>query len=515
MNFQAYIQDYLDGELTEQQQAELSDWLEQNEANRETFVRASILDSQIHRQLTQSELNQFLDQVDIHSLQSAMAQSTSSGSGAFAAMIQADPNQNTAAQDRNDLSLGQSLGILTHAGTAFASKRLRQHAMTIALAAAIVLALTLALVFRGEDTPAPNQQVSDFVQTPDEVEAPAPIQAVATLTASQNATWAEGALAPGSDLRPGQRLTLTAGFAEITTNHGAVAVLEAPATIELINNDNALHLHAGKLVGICETETSQGFAVSTPRMDVIDLGTRFGVSVEQTGESLVQVFDGVVVAKPNVIDQSTSIARELGAGESLAVDHRGQEVKHDPAGTQTFARLAAQIGGVARLTGDVAWSTPEQYIGKDISSWPKEAKAVVFPEHPGLTLTKALQTSSLSLDASELPKPVLPGTVIRTYILLYQPAASTPTWAEGSVTFEGEILGVIFHDNWNASLQALKNNPEVDVFNVDQLTGTVELYDFDKVEISPDRHELTFNLKASLACDAMRIVVRESVGEPN
>ena len=59
-------------------------------------------------------------------------------------------------------------------------------------------------------------------------------------TTEHDAVWDRQ---PGEDLYAGQRLTLTQGFAEITTTRGAVAILEAPVTIELLNNDNALRLH--------------------------------------------------------------------------------------------------------------------------------------------------------------------------------------------------------------------------------------------------------------------------------
>ena len=99
---------------------------------------------------------------------------------------------------------------------------------------------------------------------------------VATLTGESDAVWEKR---PGQDLYSGQRFTLTHGMAEITTHRGAVAILEAPSTIEFIDHENAIRLHAGKLVGICETLSSKGFVVRTAHMDITDLGTEFGVEV--------------------------------------------------------------------------------------------------------------------------------------------------------------------------------------------------------------------------------------------
>lgn len=124
--------------------------------------------------------------------------------------------------------------------------------------------------------------------------------AVATLTAVQDARWqaASVAAAPsiGDPLYPGQELVLVQGFAEITTRRDTVAILEAPATIELLDYDNALHLHAGKLVGLCHTEASKGFVVKTDHADITDLGTEFAVDVRPGGLDAT-VFVGAIALK--------------------------------------------------------------------------------------------------------------------------------------------------------------------------------------------------------------------------
>eukprot|EP00752_Nemacystus_decipiens_P010738 g9560.t1 len=171
----------------------------------------------------------------------------------------------------------------------------------LAAAAAILLGLIITLQFVGqEDRPGPAP-VADQTQ---DLQNPLPIaHSVATLTTEQDAVWVRR---PGQDLFAGQRLTITRGFAEITTNHGAIAIIEAPATIELTNNENAIYLHAGKLVGICETESSKGFVVSTPILEVTDLGTRFGVDSSMPDVAEVHVFDGEVKVSGHYSDPTES-----------------------------------------------------------------------------------------------------------------------------------------------------------------------------------------------------------------
>ncbi|MEM6259895.1 MAG: LamG-like jellyroll fold domain-containing protein [Planctomycetota bacterium] len=182
-----------------------------------------------------------------------------------------------------------------------AGKALRKHAVVLSgFAAVLVLGVILLPVFREVgDAPAAHEWVVDDppvvpqVDEPEETPPPVAPMVVATLTADHDAQWAQGVLAPGSPLRAGQRLTLTQGFAEITTRRGAVAILEAPATIELFDSLNALWLYAGKLVGDVPPEAT-GFTVYTPTAQVVDHGTLFGVEVEKDGSTRAAVFEGEV-----------------------------------------------------------------------------------------------------------------------------------------------------------------------------------------------------------------------------
>jgi len=218
---------------------------------------------------------------------------------------------------------------------------------TSAVAALLAIAVTLIIVLSGSSN-APNTR-PPVADTPTDRHEPGRVgTAVATLTATHNAVWAspqaEGASAPvsGSPLHPNQTLTLTAGFAEITTNDGAVAILESPATVELLDHNNAIRLHTGKLVGICETESSKGFTVRTPHLDITDLGTRFGVDASTTDATEVHVFEGEVqAAQPprEGDDADDAIVQRLTQGDAIRATSAGQgfaAVDHD---TDRFAAL--------------------------------------------------------------------------------------------------------------------------------------------------------------------------------
>lgn len=237
---------------------------------------------------------------------------------AMVADVAFDSAERSANDYRSTLTILSDSGFWGYlAGSALRSKPVRWAGV----AAVLLLAATLVFVFASgpSDTPpSPELAGPSIEQGPNRsVPTPPSTATVATLTAEQNASWAEGALAPGSQLRAGQRFTLTQGVAEITTNRGAIAILQAPATIELLDSDNALRLHSGKLVGICETQSSKGLLVRTPYMDVVDLGTRFGVEVLPYRWTEVHVHQGEVVVQHQLTDATTSEGQSVLANQAV------------------------------------------------------------------------------------------------------------------------------------------------------------------------------------------------------
>ncbi|MEM6506672.1 MAG: FecR domain-containing protein [Planctomycetota bacterium] len=324
MDPKALIQDYLDGELTTEQFTGLSDWLSEGEGNREAFIRAAFFDTHLHRELTQSDLNRFMKDVDLHTLQASGGQADAEPGLSFLdapSFVQ---------DEREDEPI--TAGRLFVLAGYLAANQLRARAGLIgAFAAIIVLGLVLFIVLTGPDDAAKAPDVA--ANTPRDNRDPGGIvptrNTVATLTAERDAAWAEGALAPGSPLRAGDRFTLTRGFAEITTTDGAVTILEAPCTVELIDHDNAIRLIAGRLVGLCETPSSKGLLVRAPHMDVTDLGTRFGVDATSPARTDVHVFEGKVEIErpgaadaPRIVSTGQSARASVGTARLATIGHR-------------------------------------------------------------------------------------------------------------------------------------------------------------------------------------------------
>ncbi|MEM9111705.1 MAG: LamG-like jellyroll fold domain-containing protein [Planctomycetota bacterium] len=201
-------------------------------------------------------------------------------------------------------------------------------------AATLLLSTVLAIVFLSDGG---SQDIADAPDRPyfsPVSPSPDPYRVVATVTDQANAQWVtpngQGALPDRMLLAINQRLTLVEGFAEITTMRGATVLLQAPVTIETTDSDNAIRLHRGKLVGRCDTPSSKGFTVHAPGMDIVDLGTMFGVSADADNGSTVTVIDGSVRAeparesplafKPVVLRQNDTrrVAQDTGGLETIA-----------------------------------------------------------------------------------------------------------------------------------------------------------------------------------------------------
>jgi FecR protein len=145
-------------------------------------------------------------------------------------------------------------------------------------------------------------------------------QEVAWLVNAQNCQWEEDT-EPAGAMRTGTILRVERGLAEIHFRSGARVVLEGPASLELLSANSA-RLLRGKLSARVP-EPAIGFEVLSPQGKVVDLGTEFGVSVDDNGATDVRVFAGKVKASAGgdpVSLTANQSARLDGAGVTLQPD---------------------------------------------------------------------------------------------------------------------------------------------------------------------------------------------------
>ncbi len=151
---------------------------------------------------------------------------------------------------------------------------------------------------------------------------------VATLTRQFAARWAKAGRSPRvGDALPLGVIDLAEGVAEIEFSGGAVMVMEAPARVELLGPLRVV-LSFGQVVARVP-EHAIGFVIETRQAEIVDLGTEFGVAVGPANDTLVQVFEGKVVAKPKGGTPSETAPEPLVAGQALRIaDSRDQLQPH-------------------------------------------------------------------------------------------------------------------------------------------------------------------------------------------
>ena len=160
-----------------------------------------------------------------------------------------------------------------------------------AIAAALAIVLILFAVFSGG-----NEQPGPIVEQTPVTEEP-PLLVVATLVESTDASWQGTDPTLGSDLYAHQSLSLTQGYAKLRLANQAEVILEAPCQIVPVS-ESAMRIIRGRMVGLCEAESSKGFTVRTPNARIVDIGTQFGIEVDEQGETLAHVFLGEVEVSP-------------------------------------------------------------------------------------------------------------------------------------------------------------------------------------------------------------------------
>ena len=120
-----------------------------------------------------------------------------------------------------------------------------------------------------------------------------PSQTMATLSDSVDAVWDNHAneFRGGNGLYPGNgQQILKEGFAQVRFACGAEVIFEAPCMF-ILENKEQLYLEQGK-VFVRVPKEAIGFSVRTPNCRLIDLGTEFGIMVDQDGTSRFQMFSG-------------------------------------------------------------------------------------------------------------------------------------------------------------------------------------------------------------------------------
>ncbi len=177
---------------------------------------------------------------------------------------------------------------------------------------------------------------------------------VGRITGMVDCQWTDPQSAPvGRNVALGQAYSLSSGLMEICYNTGAKVILQGPCSYE-IESSRGGFLSLGKLTARVESTKAQAadpksqipnpkFVVRTPTAVVTDLGTEFGVEVENSGATHSHVFRGRIEVRPAAGTKADGRAVSLGADESARVELDRDRVVRVTRGGTPFGRFARRM----------------------------------------------------------------------------------------------------------------------------------------------------------------------------
>ncbi len=341
--------------------------------------------------------------------------------------------------------------------------------------------------------------------------------AIATLEYTSNARWESNARKLGDQIGLG-KLHLETGLARLDFRNGATVTLQGPAKFEILSTDKTI-LNSGILTAFIP-ESAVGFEVITPTMDVVDLGTAFGVSVGGNGETDVCVFEGEVEVSladgqdaPQLVSEGNAVRSRPEADTIDTVDYSTE--RYEDAWPVTSGVL--QATGLMKFVSPGPAFVPGRYEDSD--------HILVFPERAQVRLTSDLEVNVTKPGQyirvrRQNQQVIAAGQLVRSYLLQLNPIGEfTREEADGArvigqITFDRPILGLI-----GGTSQLIRTDETLghqlgdygDTRRGIEPTRPDDRPDSgrDNVTLSQDRRTLSLDLSASSAVDQIRVIVAE------
>lgn len=446
------ISAYLDEELSAAEQQQLAEWIKADASHARQFARAAMLHDRLQGEI------------------------------AAAVDLETAADDEPAGEDK----------VVAFPGLA-ATRWL------LPLAAAIALMLTLPYWRSSTEPPA--------------AQAPAPVKLTGfvTLAYAVDAEFASGAKPSTGQRLDAGTIALQSGMLRLEFDSGVEVILQGPAEYEILSADRT-KLRAGKLTATVP-HGAEGFRVETPNAEVTDLGTAFGVELDEQGASRVTVFEG----KVEVAEPGSPGSRLLREGEALRIE-QGKGLQAVAFDEKPFERLFPVASGIESSTGAFRLLPPWRRL-RFVSS---DEFIFMRPERHRVRLIEPLRVNISEpgryvtedqLTPADLPE----GRWIRSVLIHQQPEeprVSNVRRMTGSITFDRPILGlIILHEELMASAGRFSPMPagEQDPRREVDLNGKAV---GDVVTLSPDRRTLTVELASPLnSSDLIRVIV--DAGQPD
>jgi hypothetical protein len=327
------------------------------------------------------------------------------------------------------------------------------------------------------------------------------------------------------EFKVGQALSIGAlkvrsGSVGLSFAGGALLSVEGPAELMLISSGRA-RLIQGK-ASAHVPDGAEGFTIETPGVELVDLGTEFGVSVNAAGEADVHVFTGEVEARLPGDEASPGSLVALNTADSRRFASDGASLG-SPIGPNDYPSPPSPGIDAPRTQGAVHF-LQQPPLSVETGHLQSNEFILLFKERDSVELTRETIVSFAKpgryTSAQKNPTKIRPPHQVTSYLLHYDPTLPSISPAkqrrEGSVTFSTPVVGVIQKHMALNLTDDLFGHPSA-VYDQAKGRGSErKLKDAssDVIVLSRDRRTLHFNLAVSGDLDQIRVLVKTPDSPP-
>jgi len=306
---------------------------------------------------------------------------------------------------------------------------------------------------------------------------PVPVGIVAGL--SDDAQFSSTGIDLGRFVRRGEQITVNQGMISLQLSNVLVDVL-GPASIQLEAGDRMV-LNAGSLFAKM-LPGANGFTVSTPDVEVVDLGTEFYVQYTPVTGTQVSVRQGRVRASLLDWKHAPVNLLELTDGRSAQFQGAAQLVREVVYQPEVFQPIDQSRGGIQRIDG-LLRTTPRIPVSLQSEQLQTTNHMLVIPERQNVLLDR-----DLVIPGEGEPVRIPAGAVISSYLIHYDPKVLATLAPRGAVTFFDEIAAV------TATEEGLKATDHLGLPGIRFESNKFREFemDEDEVRISQDRKTVSF-----------------------
>lgn len=328
-------------------------------------------------------------------------------------------------------------------------------------------------------------------------------------------------------LLSGRAYTFDGRVLRLEMKSGTSVLVAGPATFQLLSQ-NGFQLQQGILTADVPQQAI-GFAVDTPTLKVIDLGTRFGVHVDEKGSTETHVFQGLVNCFSGVVKNQNRQPRRLEAGQSVKQLSNGNTVESQLDSETLFSTCLQHESHIRQLSGNMKLlsRSPESVAMGECTSNDhifvfQEQRNFILPSdlNCNLPIPEGLQHQPENEAQKQFGTGVIKkGTKVNVYYIhndAHYPGH--PEFSEkktrftmtGAIGFQNKVLGILQTDELLLQSDNLLGDAEVRYTNggINQRNRVAE----DKIELLPDGRTLSLEWVLSRgnghqSVNAMRVIV--------